>query len=186
MEDLKQQAYNNLADWIPLSDPPVAGFPMLLGNAAPESFTNPNLDLLGMEMSGARAPYHGEVEQGNCSYELGESSHCVQGFNPTFRNSFAMSDPLTHGFCMGDYISTDDLPVDDGFRVELPPWQGNGLFLDPGNHGIGIISSDSGLLIPRSGSPKTRWCKVLAVVKWRILVRRNVAARKCKRFYSYM
>ncbi|KAG6430396.1 hypothetical protein SASPL_108461 [Salvia splendens] len=184
VEDLKQQAYNNLDKWVPES---VAGFPMLLGNAAPESFTNPNLDLHGMDVSGGM-------------YEFGESSQCAQGFNATFRNSFAMSDPLTHGFCIdgnerwgseGEYVGmglpTDELPV---FQVESSQWQGNGQYFDPMNHAIGVISSDSSLLIPRSGSgsgsPKTRWCKVLAVVKWRILVRRNVAARKCKMFYSYM
>ncbi|XP_057778793.1 calmodulin-binding protein 60 B-like [Salvia miltiorrhiza] len=193
VDDLKRQAYNNLAEWIPYTDSPVAGLPMLLGNTAAESYSVPDLDLHGIEMSGGRSAqlppsYHSEVEHGHCSYELGESSHCAQVFNPMFRNSFAMSDPLTHGLCIaghhswgseGDYmgmgshhLSTDDLVVDDA-------WQGNGLFIDPG---IGIISSDSA----RSGSPKTRWCKVLAVVKWRILVRRNVAARKCKRFYSYM
>lgn len=48
VEEQKQQAYNNLAEWILVSDPSIAGFPMLLGNAAAESFTNPNLGLLGL------------------------------------------------------------------------------------------------------------------------------------------
>ncbi|KAH6826477.1 hypothetical protein C2S53_014331 [Perilla frutescens var. hirtella] len=208
VEDLKQEAYSHQSsEWIPFSDPPVAAFPMLLGNATADSFTNPNLGLIGinfheqdqhgLEMNGVRSTmlpsYTTEMEQENCSFQLGESSDCAaQVFNPTFRNSFAISDPLT-GFCSGGHQhhiwgseSNYDLPMDGTFQVESSPWQGNGLFLDPGNHGIGIISSDSGLLIPRTGSPKTKWCKVLAVVKWRILVRRNVAARKCKNFYSYV
>lgn len=209
VEDLKQEAYNHSSEWIPVSDLSAAAFPMLLGNAAAESFTNPNLGLLGinfheqdqhgLEMNGVRSTLLPSYTTENCSFQLGESSHCAaQGFNPTFRNSFSISDPLT-GFCSGGHhiwgpesnyvgsqLSTDDLPIDDTFQVESSPWQGNGLFLDPGNHGIGIISSDSGLLIPRTGSPKTKWCKVLAVVKWRILVRRNMAARKCKSFYSYV
>lgn len=214
VEEQKQQAYNNLTEWIPVSDPSIAGIPMLLENAAAESFTNPNLGLLGLNFqeqdqhgiemnvvsSIMPSTFHSEVGQENCSYHLGESSHCPPqaSFIPTFRNSFAISDPLTgysigalhswelEGNYVGSQLSTDDLPIDDPFQVESSAWQGNGLLFDPGNHGIGIISSDSGLLIPRIGSPKTKWCKVLAVVKWRILVRRNVAARKCKRFYSYV
>lgn len=157
------------------------------------------MNIVGSTMS---PPYHNVVGQEKCSYHLGEGSNSSPqaGFIPTFRNSFAISDPLP-GFCIGAHygwgqevnyegsqLSTDDLPIDDTFQVESSSaWQGNhGLFLDPGNHGVNIASSDPSLLIPRIGNPRTKWCKILAVMKWRILARRNVAARKCKRFYSYM
>ncbi|KAI3448519.1 hypothetical protein Pfo_005184 [Paulownia fortunei] len=212
VEDLKQHAYKNLTELVSVCDPSIAGYPMLLESPASDSFTNPNLGLHGVnfleqdqretEMKTDHPtmspPYKTEVEQDNCSFELGESSHSVQGFNPTFRNGFGMSDSpsglyigghdtwASGGNYMGSQLSTDDLLIDDNFQVESSAWQGNGLFLDPSNHGIGIFSSNSEILIPRNGRPKTRWCKVLAVVKWRILVRRNVAARKWKHFYNYV
>lgn len=136
--------------------------------------------------------YTYDVEQDSGgSYEIGESSHRGQGFDPAYGNSYVMSDS-PGGFFMGNFIgtnlSTDDLPVDDNFQVgSLSTWQGNGLFLGSTNHEIGILSSNTGILISRNGSPKTRWCKILAVVKWRILVRRNIATRKWKQsaYYNY-
>lgn len=132
-----------------------------------------------MGMNGVRPTVSSlsEVEHDNCSFQLGESSHStLESFNPSFRNSFQFTDsPGGAGFCnfMGSQLSTDNTPLldDDNYGF---------MFLDPGcNHDeLGRIISST--VSPR---PKARWCKVLAVVKWRILTRRNVAARKWK---SYM
>ncbi|KAL0454731.1 UNVERIFIED_CONTAM: Calmodulin-binding protein 60 C [Sesamum latifolium] len=204
VENLKQHAYRNIKDWVSVCDPSIVGYPMLSASPVADSLTNPNMGLQGVnfqeqdhhetEMNTYHPtlspPYKTEVEQHhNCSFELGESSCPTQGFNLTFRNSFGTSDSLPGFYIGGNYVehqlSTDDLPIDD-FQVDSSALQGNGLFLEPNNPEIGIFSSDSGILITRNPRPKTRWCKVLAVVKWRILVRRNVAARKWKRFYNYM
>ncbi|KAK4424572.1 Calmodulin-binding protein 60 C [Sesamum alatum] len=192
VENLKQHAYRNIKDWVSICDPSI-GYPMLSASPAAVSLMNPNMGLHGVNFQEQdhhetetktycptlSPPYQNEVEQHNCSFELGESSYPMQGFNPTFRNSFGTSDSPPGFYIGGDYIghqlSTDDLPIDD-FQVDSSALQGNGLFLDPNNPAI----------VPRNPRPKTRWCKVLAVVKWRILVRRNVAARKWKRFYNYM
>ncbi|KAK4491361.1 hypothetical protein RD792_002098 [Penstemon davidsonii] len=173
VEDLKQYAYKHLSEWVPVSEPSIVGYPMLLPSPAVNSFNNPNnnfpeQDQLDIQMntdhSSISPPYNCEVEQDHSSsFEIGESSHQMQGFNPTFTDSFGISDspggfynigehtwPLAGNY-MGSHLSIDDIPVD---------------------------------LIPWNERPKMSWCKVLAVVKWRILAKRNVAARK--RFYSYI
>ncbi|KAK4406724.1 Calmodulin-binding protein 60 C [Sesamum angolense] len=203
VENLKQHAYRNIKDWVSFCDPSIVGYPMLSASPAADSHTSPNMGLQGVnfqeqdhhesEMNTYHPtlspPYKTEMEQHNCSFELGESSYPMQGFNLTFRNSFGMSNSPPGFYIGGNYVenqlSTDDLPIDD-FQVDSSALQGNGLFLEPNNPEIGIFSSDSGILITRNPRPKTRWCKLLAVVKWRILVRRHVAARKWKRFYNYM
>lgn len=136
---------------------------------------------MGMNGVGPTVSSLSEVEQDNCSFQLRESSHStLESFNQSFRNSFQFADsPGGAGFCiggnfMGSQLSADNLPLMDDDNYGF-------MFLDPGNSYSGIcpvISSTS------SGSPrpKARWCKVLAAVKWQILVRRNVAARKWKSY----
>lgn len=123
------------------------------------------------------------------SFEVGESSRQVPGFNSTFRDSFGiMHSPgfFTAGHTwgsgasyMGPQLTTDDIPVDDNFQVDSSVWQSNGL-------NFGVYSSNSGKLIPRNRSPKTRWCKALAAIKWWILFKRKVTARKLNRMYSHI
>ncbi|KAG8363875.1 hypothetical protein BUALT_Bualt19G0068000 [Buddleja alternifolia] len=198
VEDLKQYAYKNTKDLLSVSDPSIVGYPMLLASSAPQIFNNFQIEQdqhevqMNNDHQSISPPYNSEVEQDNCSFELGESSHQMQGFNPAFKNSFEMSDSpvgfynLASGGYMASQLSTDDLPIEDNFQVESSSaWKGNGFFLGSSNHEIGILSSNSGLVIPRNGRPKARWCMVLAVVKWRIL-KRNVAAKKMKCFYNYM
>ncbi|KAL8540883.1 hypothetical protein ACS0TY_002213 [Phlomoides rotata] len=183
LQDQRQNAYRNPTDWTSIS-----GYPILSENSAAGSFTNPNLGLhvdlqqdyqreMGMNGVGPTVSSLSEVEQDNCSFQLGESAHStLESFNPSFRNSFQFADsPGGAGFCiggsnfMGSQLSSDTIPpmdVDNYF-----------MFLDSGNNLDGI--GRTGTVSPRS---KARWCKVLAVVKWRILVRRNVAARKWKSY----
>ncbi|KAL6560573.1 hypothetical protein OROGR_004132 [Orobanche gracilis] len=205
VEHLKQQAYKNLPHWDTVCNPSIVGYPMILESPSPDSLTNPNLDLHGVNLQEQEMNSYPptmssqsktEVEQANCLFELGEGSTSVQGFDPIFKIGVGTS--YSPGeFYMGEHPSWEsggnnyvmpqhDLPVDETFQVVSPAWQGNGLLIDPGNHETGIISSNSGILIPRNGRPKARWCKVLAVVKWRILVRRNVAEKKWRRSFSYV
>lgn len=148
---------------------------------------------MNTDLQAISPPYKQTEEPDNCGFSLGGSSHTTQGFNPNFRNSFGMnSSPggffvegphsWAHGGSyMGPLLLTDDVPIEDTFQVK-PLWQGNELFIDTCHHEIGAFSSNTGVLTPRT---KMNWCKVLAVVKWRILVRRNVAARKWK-CYNYV
>ncbi|KAG8369119.1 hypothetical protein BUALT_Bualt15G0118100 [Buddleja alternifolia] len=204
-EDLKQLAYKNSKDWISVNHPSIMGYPMLLKNPATDNINNPDLglqdshfhmeqDQLEMQMNTNHPritlPYNREVEQDNRSFTFGESSLQIQGFDTTLRNNVGMSDSLGRFYIGGNYVekqlSTDDLPVDDNFWVESSSaWKENA-FLGSRCRKIGLSSSNNGILIPRNTRPKTRWCKLLAVIKWRILVRRNVAERKWKQFYNYI
>ncbi|PIN21860.1 hypothetical protein CDL12_05429 [Handroanthus impetiginosus] len=211
VEELKQHAYKNMKEWVSVSEPSISGYPMLLASPAADSFTNPSLGL--HDVSFQQHDQHEteintdhptmsrscktEVEQDDCPFEVGETSNPMQSFNPMFRNSFGVNSalgglyvgghhawPSTSNY-MGSELSTDDIPIDDNFQVESSPWHGNGFFVDPTNLNFGIISSNSGIHIPRNRTPKTRWCKVLAAVKWRILVKQIVADRELNRFYNY-
>lgn len=48
VEDLKQHAFKNLTEWVPVCDSSFAGYPLLLENPAANSFMNPNLGLHGV------------------------------------------------------------------------------------------------------------------------------------------
>ncbi|KAL3814651.1 hypothetical protein ACJIZ3_015919 [Penstemon smallii] len=182
VEDLKQIAYRNINDWVPVSQSSTVGYPLLL---APENF---NLCPQDTQFQN-QPPYYynnnnnnnnGEVEQQNNSsssssaFEIGHHQDQVQaggGFD--FKDSFGMMNDSTPDglmFCTWAAAADNDIiPVDqdhDFDQVESSLWQG-------GNHEIGIIN-------PGIQRPKTSWWKILAVVKWRILARRNVAARKWK------
>lgn len=203
VEELKQHAYKNLQDWVLVCEPSTVGYANLWASQAVDTLSNSNLglhcvdfqeqDQLGMEINTDHPtilpPYKTEEEQNNYCFKLGESSHPVQVLNPTFWNSCGMSDS-SGGFYVGGHhsyafsgnmrsqLSIDDLPIIDSFQVDPSALQGNGSFADPRNYEIGMFSSNPGKFIPRKGSSRTSWCKVLAAVKWRILFRRNVAARK--------
>ncbi|KAL2492021.1 Calmodulin-binding protein 60 D [Abeliophyllum distichum] len=214
VEDLKQHAYKNLADLISIDDQSVVSYPMLMSNLeAADNFSHPSFclqnsnfpveqDQLQININSAQTtslPYNCEVGRDNSSFDVsfGEGSLQMQGFSSTLGNIFGMSNSQNglndggHTWDLGvnygvSHQLMDDPSTSNNFQVKSSTWQGNGLFLDPTNHDIGIISSNSGFLMPRNGKPKTSWCKVLAAVKWRILVKRNVAARKGKNFYNYM
>lgn len=139
-------------------------------------------------------PHDCEVAQDNNSFELGESSQ-MQGFNLTFTNSFGMSDSPsrfdigghTWGSGGGNYmesqLSPQDFTVDDNFEVESSAWIGNVLFLVPIIMKFSIISSNCGILIPRNGSTKTRWCKLLAMARggyWLGVMWLQENGKKCK------
>ncbi|GFP79125.1 hypothetical protein PHJA_000056000, partial [Phtheirospermum japonicum] len=152
VECLKQQAYENLSEWVVCDPSMIAGYPMILGSPGADTFADPNSGLHGVSFQ----------EQGLSSYSPGEY---IGGHHPSW--------PI------------DDVPVDDNFQVDSLGWLGSGFFVHPGDREIDVISSNSRILIPRNGRTKARWCKVLAVVKWRILVRRNVAERKWRSSYAY-
>ncbi|GER55431.1 calmodulin-binding protein [Striga asiatica] len=197
LEHMKQQAYENSSQWVEFHEPTsILGCPMLFESPATDTCVYRNIGLNGANFHEQEinsyhptmSPiYNAEPEQDNCSFEFGESSNSSQGLNPTFKNisetDYSPVDFFTGeesmwasgGNYTGPQLSTDDLPLDNGFQVESPGWQGNGSFFHPGIHEVGIISSSS-----------ERWCKILAVVKWRILVKRNVAARKWKSSFGYV
>ncbi|KAI7738759.1 hypothetical protein M8C21_033914 [Ambrosia artemisiifolia] len=75
--------------------------------------------------------------------------------------------------------------VDDDWQTGTSLWQGNELFIDPSNQTIDIFSSDFGICFSSNGSPRARWCKIRAALKWGS-VRRDVAAKKMADPFSYL
>ncbi|CAA2990359.1 calmodulin-binding 60 C [Olea europaea subsp. europaea] len=214
VEDLKQHAYKNLKDLIPIDDQSVVSYQMLMSN--PESaddFSHPSLFLQSSnilieqdQLQGKINSAHTTLPLSNCelgwdnssiNVPFGESSLQMQGFSSTWGDPFGMSN-YQSGFFDGGHTWAsgvnygvshqlmDDPSTSSNIQVKSSTWQGNGLSIGPANHDVGVISSNSGFHMPRNRKPKTSWCKILAVVKWRILARQTVAARKWGSFYNYM
>ncbi|XP_073311582.1 calmodulin-binding protein 60 B-like isoform X1 [Primulina huaijiensis] len=191
VEVLKQHAYKNSKDWIQVDDPSVVGYPMLLTTSGAGDLNNLTLDFQGRNFQAeleqlvmplnpdhptVSAPFNCEIEQDYSSFE-----------NPSVESLLQMQVNPTSDFIGGFYtlasepqLSTDDLPIDNNYQVGLSAWHENGLLV--GSNNQQIISSNSRILVTRNGNPKTSWCKILTVVKWRILVKRNAAEKKWKQY----
>ncbi|KAL2469106.1 calmodulin-binding protein 60 C-like [Forsythia ovata] len=204
VETLKQHVYRNLKDLVPIDDQSPVGYPMLLPSLGADNINFPTLSMQNvhfpvqqeMQMNPSHlttsALYNNEVGQEYSPFEVSfmEGSHQMQGLNSTSGNSFGMSDSHSGSYMGADiwasggnyadsFMSIND-PSTDNFLVNSTAFQENELFLGSTTQEIGSISSNPGISFPRNGKHKTRWCKVLAVVKWH-LVMSNVAARKWKR-----
>lgn len=70
---------------------------------------------------------------------------------------------------LGPFGLTDQLVLNDNFPVEASAWQENGCSMAPGNQAFGVVSSDFGIRISSNGKPKACWCKIRAVIKWRMV-----------------
>ncbi|XP_051146686.1 calmodulin-binding protein 60 B-like isoform X6 [Andrographis paniculata] len=207
VEDLKQLAYRNMEDWI--LDTPAIAYPNLPINTTDHFNHPPTVDLQDKYLHVDQGQpelqinnYHqptisslpsnaGEANRHHASFEIGESSQMQQGFNPGFRNSIGMTDyspsPFFGSICLGSSpLCAEDLPPANNHFHGEPSSSStyDMLFSDSNNHEISPNSA--GIMIPRNLTPKTRWYKLLSVVKWRILVKRSVAARKWKQFFDYM
>ncbi|KZV49193.1 hypothetical protein F511_40401 [Dorcoceras hygrometricum] len=187
VEDLKQNAYKNAKDWIQVDDPSIVDNPMLLTSLGAGKLNDPSLDLQGRnfvaELEQLAMPINPdhptESPQFNC--EIGQDYSSFE--NPFVESSHQMQVNPTKGDFIGGFYSllselqlSIDPPIDNNDQVDLSAWHDNGLLLDSNNHEI--ISSNSRILVARNGKPQTSWCKILTVVKWRILVRRSAAAKK--------
>lgn len=93
-----------------------------------------------------------------------DNNNNMQYYSPALRNSFIIKE-------------YNNLQNDINDQVL---WQGNELFIDPSNQQI-----DVGICFSRNGSPRARWCKIRAALKWGS-VRRDVAAKKIAEVDSYI
>ncbi|KZV19478.1 hypothetical protein F511_31848 [Dorcoceras hygrometricum] len=194
VECLKERAYKNLKDWIPLCDPYVVNNSTLLTNSSTGTATGFSADQLDMQKNPVHPtsspPYDSEVEHDYSSYDNLACANLpeVQVLDWTSRNSVGMNDSLgglDTWASGGNYIRSqvpadDDILINYDFLLESSPWFRNGLFPDSTNHQM--ISSISKIDIPSAVRPKTSWAMILAVVKWRILVKRKRAARSWRHF----
>lgn len=151
---------------------------------------------LGSDHMTTSPPYTFEVDNGSqLEVSLAHNCHSMQAFSPPLSNSFVMKDfydgSYREGYntapigSLGSVMMTEDLAADDISQVEMSTWQGNGFFLAPSTQSVGILSSNIGFHFSRNGKPKARWCKIRAAIKWGILVRRDVAAKRMARLMYY-
>ena len=118
---------------------------------------------------------YGAVDSGSeTEIGVGHDPCHMDYFSSALRNSFVCKE-----FSSGGY-GQDDLVTDIGTSL----WHGNGLFIDTSNQTIDIVSSDFGISFSRNGSPRARWCKIRAALKWKS-VRRDVAAKRMAEYDSY-
>ncbi|KAF3647092.1 calmodulin-binding protein 60 B [Capsicum chacoense] len=112
-----------------------------------------------------------------------ENFHGTQAFDSTLASSFLVSDPSSSIY-PGDYDwgssgsldslgMADYLPPNNNCQFETPPvWQGGGLLA---SSSVQPVSPNIGFHITRRGNPRAIWCTISAVLKWKTLVKRNMA-----------
>lgn len=130
-----------------------------------------------------------ELQHSPFGVSMPESSHRVQTFSsPMGSSSFLINNPSA--VYAGDVwapsgshdplILTDNPTTPSNYQFESSAWPGNGLSLSSSTE---PASPSFGIHISKTGSPRARWCKIRAVVKWTILVKQNLSARKWRASY---
>nr|XP_043607441.1 protein SAR DEFICIENT 1-like [Erigeron canadensis] len=178
VEDLKQQVYRNLNKSVPID---VASYfedsvPMSILN---HSFPNNaslghqglNIPLLQQDYGMVDSSYRTQV----C---VSQDPYSVKCFSPALRNSFIIKE-------FGNGAYDQDLATNFDYQNGTSLWHGNELFIDPSNQTIDIVTSDYGIYFSGSGSPRARWCKIRAALKWGS-VRRDVAAKRLAQPHPFL
>lgn len=162
VESLKQQFHKSLDRMLPIEDVSVFG-PAILTS----SFT----DLPQMQLT---LPY--EFENNNQS----EVHSSMQLFSPNVRNNFILREfsngPYGEGCSSGPSTLSGQAAGDYDFQFGASLWPGNEPRDSPFNQIVG-----------RNGSPtpRGRWCKIRAAVKW-VSVMRDVTAKRMAEMYPYL
>ncbi|KAI3752575.1 hypothetical protein L2E82_24609 [Cichorium intybus] len=163
VESLKQQFHKSLDGMLPIENLSVFGPSVLTSN-----FTDqPQMQLA--------LPY---AVNNNIQSELHSS---MQWFFPALRNSFILRDfssefsngPYGEGCSSGPSTLSGQTAVDYDFQFGASLWPGIELHDAPFNQ-----------MLRRNGSPRGRWCKIRAAVKW-VSVMRDVTAKRMAELYQY-
>ncbi|KAI3509258.1 hypothetical protein L1887_24411 [Cichorium endivia] len=163
VESLKQQFHKSLDGMLPIENLSVFGPSILTSN-----FTDqPQMQLA--------LPY---AVNNNIQSEVHSS---MQLFSPALRNSFILRDfssefsngPYGEGCSSGPSTLSGQTAVDYDFQFGASLWPGIGLRDAPFNQ-----------TLRRNGSPRGRWCKIRAAVKW-VSVMRDVNAKRMAELYQY-
>lgn len=131
-----------------------------------------------------------EVDNDNqLNFPLANESYSLQDIYPS-PNNFMMKD-FHFGSCSEEYsagpsvslgsVSPWDLVAERSSYVNISKWQEEGFFLPTTNRSVDVVSSNLGFQFLKNGKPRARWCKLRAVIKWGISVRRVVAAKRLAR-----
>ncbi|KAK1430032.1 hypothetical protein QVD17_12493 [Tagetes erecta] len=155
VETLKQQVYKELHAMVPIDASSIFEVSMM-------PMTN---------------TYHEPLKSTDDIYGMVDNSGQMEYFKPGLRNSFIIQELINEAYDQ----NVADIDIDDGTSL----WQGNELLIEPSNQILDIFSSDFGICFSSNGSPRARWCKIRAALKWGS-VRRDVAAKKKADSYSYL
>lgn len=197
VETLKQHFYKNLNEMLPMDDLSIFGTSMLTSSLLSDPLRNvvnlalreaniPALHPDQTQMQLASPPYLYGVGTG--SQYIPECSP-MQICSPALRNSFMLRDfgsgPYGEGSSSGPSMVSGQLAADYDFQPEPSIWEANELCSAPCNQTVDNVSSDFYLRFSRNGSPRGRWCKIRAAVKW-VLVMRDVAEKRMAKLYPYL
>ncbi|XP_071726983.1 calmodulin-binding protein 60 B-like [Rutidosis leptorrhynchoides] len=168
VEDLKLQAYKSLNEMVPIDASSFFGVSMPTSNLHHDHFKTASLgvNIPILHQDDVEMPMYG-LDESSSDMELGviPNSCSTDYFSTGLRNSFITAKT-------------------DFFQVGTPLWPENDLFMDPSNQSVDIFSSDFGICFSSNGSPRARWCKIRAALKWGS-VRRNVAAKRTASFHGF-
>lgn len=113
----------------------------------------------------------------------------MQFFSPALRNSFKFKDfsngPYGEGCSSHPDMLAGRVAADFDYQIGPSLWQGNEQCGAPFNQTVNTVSSNLGIRFSRNGSPRGRWCKIRAAVKW-VSVMRDVTAKRMETFYPYI
>ncbi|XP_031102440.1 calmodulin-binding protein 60 D-like isoform X2 [Ipomoea triloba] len=191
VERFKQQAYRNQDNIVPLEDHSIIDNQSMvffnhhqigLSNSlslSQEAFVFPaEQDQLEMQMNSIPGSELQHLDQ--YGDPMPESSHRMQVFNPNLGNSLAL-----HNFtCLEDDLASGGSldPLDnlnagnnsDHYQFGPSSWAANGLHF---NSNLEPVYPDFFFHMPSStGNPKARWCKIRAVIKWKMVAAKKWAA----------
>ncbi|XP_052206294.1 calmodulin-binding protein 60 B-like isoform X2 [Diospyros lotus] len=183
VENVRMHAYKNLNGFVPLDDPSAYGPAVASSSLLSVPYCSPSSVLQPLDFSmvhqdqhepqmifnsTAHLPYNYDVQDGS-ELEISVAQHYqpMEDLAQTLGNGLMSNvswfapygggttwDPAGHLTAQGD----------------MSFCQGNGA--------VGFVPSDFDIHIPRNGKHKARWCMIWAAIKWGILVRRVVAAKR--------
>lgn len=131
------------------------------------------------------------VQSGNqFQVSVAETSHQMEDFSSMLTNGFAIADSCTaglHGWGTTASLGpqgmthTNSIPnFNENFQVDTPAWQGSSFLLSQTNQALGVVSS---IRFPGTGKSKAGWCKIRAVIKWRMV--KNICQKNAKSSSKY-
>ncbi|KAD5317932.1 hypothetical protein E3N88_17878 [Mikania micrantha] len=185
VESFKQQFYKNLDGMLPVDDLSVFGAPVLTStllsyplrsgaNMALQDVNIPSMHPDQSQMQLASTPHMFWSDN-----SLNDDSS-VSLYSPSLRNSFKFKDfsygPYGEGCSSGLGLMSGQLAPAFNYQAGVGPSSLQG-------H-VDNLATDFGISFSRNRSPRGRWCKIRAAVKW-VLVMRDVAAKRTQ-LYRYL
>ncbi|GJS06223.1 cam-binding protein 60-like protein G [Tanacetum coccineum] len=192
VESMKQQFYKNLNGMLPVDDLSVFGASMLTSNLLGDPLRSsanlllqdvniPTLHPVQPQMQLTSTPYMGGMNNNTQSDVDIAGPSSMQYFLPALRNSFILKDfcyePYGEGCSSSSGTLSHQRAANYDFQAGPSSWQANELCVVPCNQTVNNFSSNFNIRFSRNGSPRGRWCKIRAAVKW-VSVMRDVAARR--------